>query len=215
VWGGDSECEHRWEESKQSLVHENRQNLTCGTFDAMEREVFKKELHGFQESNAYICSKCTAWYGSLGLEPHPNMYVQHLVEISKELRRVLKKSGSYFLNLGDTYWGSNCGYGDKRYITDLLNKEKYKHYADLYNTTKKPQSKRANGWLKPKQKLLIPYRVAIALQADGWTCRNDLVWQKLNPLPSSVKDRLTCTTERIFHFVKSQKYFYSRQVKKQ
>jgi len=61
---------------------------------------------------------------------------------------------------------------------------------------------------QPKQKLLIPYRVAIALQEDGWICRSDITWFKPNSMPSSVKDRLSCTTERIFHFVKSRKYWY-------
>jgi DNA modification methylase len=114
--------------------------------------------------------------GQIGQEKTPEEYIEKLVAIFRELKRVLKDTGSLYLNLGDTYIG--------------------------------PDSCRVKSWKKPKQLALIPSRVAIALQADGWILRNDICWYKPNGLPSSVKDRLSCRWEHVFHFVKSKKYYY-------
>ena len=130
-----------------------------------------------------------------------------LIEIFREVKRVLKNSGSLYLNMGDTYCGSCSGGGDKRDKTPIGRKTK------LYNKAY-PQGKiiGLSIWLKPKQLMLIPSRVAIALQNDGWILRNDIIWHKPNPMPSSVKDRLNTTYEHIFHFVKQKKYFYDLDV---
>jgi site-specific DNA-methyltransferase (cytosine-N4-specific) len=115
--------------------------------------------------------------GQIGQEKTPEEYIEKLVIIFREFKRVLKDTGSLYLNLGDTYIGTdNC---------------------------------RANSWKKPKQLALLPSRVAIALQEDGWILRNDICWFKPNGLPSSVKDRLTCRWEHVFHFVKQRKYYYN------
>jgi DNA modification methylase len=114
--------------------------------------------------------------GQIGQEKTPEEYIEKLVVIFRELKRVLKDTGSFYLNLGDTYIGPDCC--------------------------------RVRSWKKPKQLALIPSRVAIALQDDGWILRNDICWIKPNGLPSSVKDRLTNRWEHIFHFVKQKKYYY-------
>ena len=134
----------------------------------------------------------------LGLEPHPQQYIDNLVEISKEIRRVIKPRGSYWLNLGDTYYGSGKGAGGdgsakERYIPDV-------------NPIK--QNLRSN-WLQPKQLLGIPWRVATALQEDGWVLRNCVIWYKPNHMPESVKDRLTKSYEFFFFFVKQKKYYFN------
>ncbi|MGD2091530.1 MAG: site-specific DNA-methyltransferase [Candidatus Aminicenantes bacterium] len=114
--------------------------------------------------------------GQMGQEKTPEEYIEKLVVIFRELKRVLKDNGSFYLNMGDTYIGTdNC---------------------------------RAKSWKRPKQLALIPSRVAIALQVDGWILRNDICWYKPNGLPSSVKDRLSCRWEHVFHFVKQRKYYY-------
>ncbi|MEO0126323.1 MAG: site-specific DNA-methyltransferase [candidate division WOR-3 bacterium] len=120
--------------------------------------------------------------GQLGLENNPQEHIDKLIAVFRELKRILKKTGSFYLNLGDVYYGSN-----KR----LTSKTKEKL-----------------NWLQPKQLMLMPARIAMALQEDGWILRNDIIYHKRNPLPSSVKDRLTNTYEHLFFFVKNRKYFY-------
>jgi DNA modification methylase len=113
----------------------------------------------------------------IGQEKTPEEYIRTLVCIFSEVKRVLKDTGSFYLNLGDTYLGpGNCS---------------------------------GRLWRNYKQLALIPFRTAIALQADGWILRNDICWFKPNCLPSSVKDRLTCRWEHLFHFVKQRKYYYN------
>lgn len=136
--------------------------------------------------------------GQIGLEEHPQMYIDKLVGVCREIRRVLKKSGSFYLNLGDTYCGGGVGQKDTGIASFPPN-----------NFRKKQFKKYNGGWLQPKQLMLIPMRVAIALQDDGWILRNDIIWYKPNSMPSSVKDRLNNTFEHVFHFVKSRKYYYN------
>jgi len=143
--------------------------------------------------------------GQIGLEEHPRVYVAHMVEVCREVKRVLKKHGSMYVVLGDTYCGSHSGYGDYRHANKRSISKTF-----LYNTVEKSQSKfkDKDGWLQPKQKLLIPSRVAIALQEEGWILRNDIVWHKPNHMPSSVKDRLSNAYEHVFFFVKARRYYY-------
>jgi len=129
--------------------------------------------------------------GQIGLEPTPAAYVQTLVALFREVRRVLKESGTFWLNLGDSYanddkWGGSTG---------------GKHVNALHGNTGVGRQKRETG-LAPKNLMLIPHRVAIALQDDGWICRQDNVWAKPNPMPESVTDRTTRAHEYIFQFVK-------------
>jgi len=144
--------------------------------------------------------------GQIGLESHPQEYINHLVAVAREIKRVLKKSGSFYLNLGDTYCSHSAvsknvgGFEGKQMRKNLA-------YRDCRIIGKK--IKYDKGWIQDKQLMLIPVRVAAALQDDGWILRNDIIWHKPNPMPSSVKDRLNNTFEHVFHFVKSRKYFYN------
>lgn len=197
VWGGKKDCEHEWQEEK----HKFHGGTKAGEKQLTNRGSFHNDFigqHGF-------CVKCGAWKGQLGLEPHPSMYIDHMVTVCSAVKRVLKKSGSLYLNVGDTYCGSHAGYGDYRHA----NKRGISN-VELYNTIEKPQSKfkDKDGWLQPKQKLMMPSRLAIALQHEGWILRNDIIWHKPNHMPSSVRDRLTNAYEHIFHFVKARRYFY-------
>lgn len=133
--------------------------------------------------------------GQLGLEKHPKEYIENLVKVFRESKKVLKDSGSLWLNLGDTYFGS---WGN-------MSREQTKDYPKG-----RPPSSYAQKdvWLKPKQKMLIPHRTAIALQDDGWLLRNEVIWHKPSHMPSSVRDRLSNSFEYLFHFVKQKKYFY-------
>ena len=138
--------------------------------------------------------------GQFGLEANWQEYVGKSVRIYEEVKRVLKKEGSFYLNLGDTYAGSNCGFGDYR-----EKGERGLNPSELYISVKKPQAKTE---LPPKCLIGIPWRVALAMIDEGWILRNAIIWHKPNPMPSSVKDRLNNTYEFVFHFVKSPQYYY-------
>jgi len=141
--------------------------------------------------------------GQIGLEEHPNEYIKRLVDGFRILKKKLKKTGSFYLNLGDTYFGGGGSSGHTDETTNL-GRTTISYGATAGHTLKLKKS----NWLQPKQLMLMPSRVAIALQEDGWILRNDNIWHKPNPMPSSVKDRLNTTYEHIFHFVKSRKYYY-------
>ena len=136
--------------------------------------------------------------GQLGLEKTPEEYVEKMVKVFREVKRVLKKDGTCFLNLGDSYAGSTGQTGGKGLNT-------YQKEANATNSMMKPS--KING-LKPKDLCMIPARVAIALQADGWWLRQDIIWHKPNPMPESVTDRCTKSHEFIFLLTKSAKYYY-------
>jgi DNA modification methylase len=143
--------------------------------------------------------------GQIGLEEHPKQWIEKMVEVSRGLRRVLKPSGSFWLNVGDTYYGSASGKGA------VVNQETISAGSGQDLGMPKKSIRTGNfdgGWMQPKQKMLMPHRLAIALQDDGWVLRNDVVWHKPSHMPSSVKDRLTNSFEYVFHFVIQKKYYY-------
>ncbi len=152
------------------------------------------------------------WRGSLGSEPTPDLYVDHLVEVFREVRRVLRSDGTCWLVLGDSYAGSWGDYvapgstklGSKQATTrwQRPGHEVAKHH------TKPPTADCRSYGLKKKDLVGIPWRVALALQADGWWLRSDIVWAKPNPMPESVKDRPTRAHEYVFLLSKSDRYFY-------
>ncbi len=151
--------------------------------------------HEWAEEDNY-CQKCDTWKGQLGLEPKPELYVKHLTDIFREIKRVLKPSGTAWLNLGDTYAGSGNGYGS----------DPDPKWEGARNDKKKAEPRDIN--IPAKNLVGIPWRVAFALQKDGWYLRNDIIWHKPNPMPKSVKDRCTTSHEHIFLLSKNKQYFY-------
>lgn len=134
--------------------------------------------------------------GQLGLEPTPDEYVQHMVEVFREVRRVLREDGTCWLNLGDSFaahYSGNNGYHDGRVNRD------------------KRMGPGIPEGLKPKDLVGIPWRVAFALQADGWWLRSDIIWHKPNPMPESVTDRPTKAHEYVFLLSKSARYYYDAE----
>ncbi|HEX77152.1 MAG TPA: site-specific DNA-methyltransferase [Dehalococcoidia bacterium] len=130
------------------------------------------------------------------------------MEIFREVWRVLKDEGSFWLVMGDTYAGSGCGWSKHGGTVGI-------HSIDtrdpgIWPKGRPPQFISSSRYpvMRPKQKMLIPDRVAMALQQDGWLLRNDCIWHKPNSMPASVKDRLSNTFEHIFHFVKRERYYY-------
>jgi len=141
------------------------------------------------------------WQGQLGLEPTYQMYLDHLLMITDELKRVLKKTGTLFWNMGDTYVGGHIG-------GSIYNKEWYISSTDAIPqiTKGRPQSRVKD--IPEKSLMMLPERFAIGMIEQGWILRNKIVWFKPNGLPSSIKDRFTNKWEYIFFFVKSRKYYF-------
>lgn len=133
----------------------------------------------------------------IGLEATPDAYVQQMVAVFREVRRVLKDDGVLWLNLGDSYAGSASAGGD---TTRTCHSKPNARDRNL-------PTKRGEG-IKPKDLIGVPWRVAFALQADGWYLRSDVIWHKPNPMPESVTDRPTKAHEYLFLLTKSERYFY-------
>jgi len=142
---------------------------------------------------------------TLGREEHPLKYVENIFDFTVEFKRVLKPSGSLYLNIGDVYFGTK---GFSR------NQGKYKRKTDHHY--KEHKIVKPDGqYVQNKQLLLLPHRVAIKMQDDGWVLRNDIVWEKPNPMPSYSSDRRLPVKESIFHFVKGKKYYFNYNLAKE
>jgi len=137
--------------------------------------------------------------GQIGLEPTPAEFVAKLVEVFREVRRVLREDGTLWLNLGDSY--SSGG----RKTRDPGQSKLHPAFTGEGNAT---TNWRPDDGAKPKDLIGIPWRVAFALQADGWYLRQDIIWHKPNPMPESVRDRCTKAHEYIFLLSKSERYYF-------
>ncbi len=136
--------------------------------------------------------------GQIGLEPTPAEYVAQMVEVFREVRRVLRDDGTLWLNLGDSY----NGYMANQRGTGLETKrQQARKYIE-------PGAGLRTDTMKNKDLMGMPWRVAFALQADGWYLRQDIIWHKPNPMPESVRDRCTKAHEYVFLLSKSERYFY-------
>ena len=149
----------------------------------------------------------------IGLEPTPEEFVQALVEVFREVRRVLRDDGTVWLNLGDSYAGSGKGRnGDGSPNVD----ENAKQSTSKGTTEGVLKSMKAHQiGLKPKDLIGIPWMVAFALREDGWYLRQDIIWSKPNPMPESVTDRCTKAHEYIFLLSKSKSYYFDNEAIKE
>lgn len=139
--------------------------------------------------------------GQIGLEQTPDEYVAQLLDVFREVRRVLADDGTLWLNLGDSYASGEVGRHDGYNPTRAGGSGTNKPFGTR-------QQVRLQTGLKPKDLVGIPWRVALALQADGWWLRQDIIWAKPNPMPESVTDRCTKAHEYVFLLTKSDRYFY-------
>lgn len=137
--------------------------------------------------------------GQLGLEKTPEAYVERMVEVFREVRRVLRDDGTLWLNLGDSYASNTKSAG--------RNDTAKMYGAESQHLSKHMKLKIEHG-LKPKDLVGIPWMVAFALRADGWYLRQDIIWHKPNAMPESVKDRPTKAHEYVFLLAKAKRYFY-------
>lgn len=143
--------------------------------------------------------------GQIGLEPTLDEYIESLVEICREVRRVLKDDGTLWLNIGDSYAGSGKGRNsDGSHSADGDGSKQ----STSRGTTIGSGSKSGHDGFKPKDLMMVPARLAIALQADGWYLRQDIIWAKPNCMPEPVKDRMVKSHEYIFLLSKSRNYYF-------
>jgi DNA modification methylase len=202
--GGDKGCDHKIPlATKGGCAVGNKQSSNPGSY-------------GYREW--LICGRCGAKRIDLqiGLEETPEAYVEKLVQVFREVRRVLRDDGTVWLNLGDSYWGGKgkSGYelpheAAERRGKTLQTSHNMPGYMDMRPSDGK------HPIIKPKDLVGIPWRVALALQADGWYLRSDIIWAKPNPMPESVTDRPTKAHEYIFLLSKSQRYYYDAEAVKE
>lgn len=172
-------------------------------------------LKTFPDESIQTCITSPPYYGlrdygvdgQFGLETDVEDYVQSLVDLFREVKRVLKEDGTVWLNLGDTYWGGGWRNDMIREQSgDIQQGHKGTHDAkQITNATGKHHT------YKPKDLMGVPWKVAFALQEDGWYLRQDIIWNKPNPMPESVKDRCTKNHEYIFLLSKSRTYYFDHE----
>lgn len=158
-------------------------------------------------SPPYFALRDYGYKEQIGLEESPEKYVEKLVEVFREVRRVLRDDGTLWLNLGDSYARSGGGVESKM---NTVHKMKVGQKATYLAGGMQSINKVPDG-LKPKDLIGIPWRVAFALQADGWWLRQDIIWHKPNPMPESVQDRCTKSHEYIFLLSKRPHYHFDNE----
>ena len=144
--------------------------------------------------------------GQIGLEPTPEAFVASMVEVFREVRRLLRDDGTLWLNLGDAYARQGGAVSDYGKTSNV--------HGSVALQDKRPAQRPPSG-LKPKDLIGIPWRVAFALQADGWYLRQDIVWSKPNPMTESVTDRCTKAHEYLFLLSKSDRYYFDAETIKE
>ncbi len=184
-------------------VHTQTERVTLWTGDA--REV----LAGMPDASVDCCVTSPPYFGlrdygiggQIGAESSPSEFVESLVAVFREVRRVLADDGTLWVNLGDSYTGGGGGnYGKGKSVRSQGGQQ----ITNVRNRANAPQ----NGGLPAKNLLGIPWRVAFALQDDGWVLRSDIIWAKPNAMPESVTDRPSKKHEHIFLFTKGPRYWF-------
>ena len=190
----------------------------------------REQLRGLAEGSAQVIFTSPPYWslrdygveGQIGLEKNPDClgwatgeecgecYVCHIVDVFRECRRVLREDGTLWLNMGDGYWG---GKGASSQAWSGEHHERVTLEKEHHEITGKGETRPSDGKhlvIKPKDLCGIPWRVALALQADGWYLRSDCIWSKPNPMPESVSDRPTKSHEYVFLFSKNRRYYYDQ-----
>jgi DNA modification methylase len=203
--GGLLECDHKFDHSKREAKARNfvngegRLTTACSSWTTRSESEFHRD-----------CPKCGARRidSQLGLEATPEEYIANMVAVFRAVWRVLRDDGTLWLNMGDSY-GQNQGNGfDTHEKIQVCTPEQRKRYQDRKALGASPKVKTG---LKPKDLCMMPARLAMALQADGWYLRSEIVWHKPNPMPESVTDRPTKAHEMIYLLAKQERYFYDAE----
>jgi DNA modification methylase len=195
--GGDVECDH-------IEIYNSMQSSSSTLGGRLPEKTLDDKRRNLNTIYKEICAKCGAKRidSQLGLERTPEEYVSKMVEVFKEVKRVLRDDGTLWLNLGDSYATHGGCKGSKH--SHNFRPPEVAEREGIYRS--KPFGKQIG--LKEKDLCGIPWLVAFALRADGWYLRSEIIWHKPNPMPESVIDRPTKSHEQIFLMSKSQRYFY-------
>jgi DNA modification methylase len=190
--GGDPACDHT--NARRGHGEHEKQSTSAGTS--------RDSLAGARE-----CRRCGARRidSQIGLEESPALYVAELVAVFREVRRVLRRDGCAFVVIGDSY--ASSGVSGKQSPTSNLSRHGGKGFNPKMMEQSFGRAPTPPG-LKPKDRMMIPARVALALQSDGWWLRDEIVWHKPNAMPSSVQDRTTSAHEMVYLLTKSATYAY-------
>lgn len=200
LWGGDENCQHEF----NSFI---RKGVSGGTASEKVKIKGQENYQIVENTKQGFCLKCNAWQGQLGLEPTPDLYIEHLVSVFDLCKDVLKKEGTLWVVIGDSY--NSQPPGNKTLESNIRNQQKAKgHATDCFNAQK---NKNVVANIQSKSLLLIPFRFALAMQQKGYIIRNVLIWKKSNCIPQSMNDRFTVDFEYIFLFVKNKKYYFEQQ----
>lgn len=200
VWNDDPTHAHEWGDP----VRSSKANEIPGPSDNVPKNGAFRSVG--KEAGSFCA--CGAWRGCLGLEPTPDLFVSHLVAIFHEVRRVMRDDATCWLNIGDSFAGSGRGPTGKNGIGNAMERQGFvdAHMQDGLHPSRRAT---AQAWnLKAKDLCLIPERLAIALQDDGWWIRQRIAWIKRSCMPESVTDRATCCWEYVWMLAKSDSYFY-------
>jgi len=174
IWGGNPECEHEWSINISERVDYTGFKRNRSGLNKMAEKIDGHERYATTDippidKNSVYCSKCGAWKGQLGLEPNYQMYLDHLLMITAELKRVLKKTGTLFWNMGDSYASEGGPSRHKGYSDPKWSKARNGSFDE---PTSYPQG------IKPKSLMMIPERFAIGMIDQGWILRNKIIWHK-------------------------------------
>ena len=173
---------------------ENKNTIFCGDCLSVLKSLPDNSIDCCVTSPPYYALRDYGCDGQIGLEETPEKYIERLCEVFSEVRRVLTPEGTLWLNIGDSYNGNKVG------NTEVVKNKKVSESNDFH--------KKLWGGAKPKDLIGVPWMLAFSLRSQGWYLRQDIIWQKPNPMPESVTDRCTKSHEYIFLMSKSQKYYF-------
>ena len=186
IWDAVPGCKHKFSKEIVKTRTGGGGNCLVGSH--------RKGVFRFTTSSRF-CVKCGAWKGQFGQEPDFHLYIKHLLDIFDEIKRVLKKEGTCWINISDTYGGSATGLSCKSHDVIANLPKSLNHICQ-----------RTSPWNKCM--LGLPERFALGMIGRGWLLRNKIVWHKPNHIPCPVKDRFTNSWEHLFFFSKSRKYYF-------
>lgn len=188
-------------------LHWQRDGLSLYCGDAVEtlRTLPAESVHCCICSPPYWGLRDYGVEGQIGLEESPDEHIARLVEVFREVRRVLRPDGTLWVNYGDAYSGGGCGARDEsRWPKQSRNDHRVQHSHRVHNDK-----------IKHKDLIGLPWALAFALRADGWWLRSDIIWHKPSPMPESVTDRPTKAHEYLFLLARSRDYFYDAEAVKE
>jgi DNA modification methylase len=204
IWGGSADCVHEWGAALKPSW--NRRGAKLGTSSKMSRPSRHIVIERPTQAGNW-CQSCSAWKGQLGMEPTPELYIEHIVLVLDAFKRVLADHGTLWLNLGDTAMGSQSAtYGKESHRKPDASSTAHgwKEGSGIMGAVQP----RKHAYLKAKDLCLIPHRVAVALQQAGWYVRSDNIWHKLSCMPENPSDRCVRDHEYVFQLTKKPSYYF-------